>query len=266
MSTFDVWVMRFEAGEVPPADRLARAFGLDDTTARSLAANLPRVVKHGLAAPQAGEMRRVLESIGAEVECRPAGRPKGTTNPHAGAYPKQSATSPRAGAYPRKAGTDPRAGTIPKKGATNPRAGIFQKPDDGVFAGRVSAIDPFAPASAAGVPRPSVDEASPSEPPNSPSEISGVVRPPAAVPPRGGFPPRSVDDAIRARALERQKKTFVRRAAGAIASGLVIAVIGLVIGNSVFLGSADWFGIGFDGLAIYFLGSGGFDLYSTLKS
>lgn len=228
MSTFDVWVMRFDAGDVPPADRLARAFGLDDTTARSLATNLPRVVKHGVAARQAGQMRKVLESIGAEVECRPAGRPKG---------------------------------------ATNPRAAVFQRPEEAPFADRVSAIDPFAPVSAAGTPRISVDDPSGvSVPPTTQSEISGVVRPPSALPPRSGLPPRSVDDAIRARSLARQKKTFIRRAVGSMASGVVLAMIGLVIGNSVFLGNADWFGMGVDGLAIYFFGAGAYDLYTNVRS
>lgn len=227
MSSFDVWVLRFDAGDVPPADRLARAFGLDQTTARSLASNLPRVVKHGVAARHAGEMRKLLESIGAEVECRPAGR---------------------------------------TQGETNPRGAVFQRPDEAPFADRVSAIDPFSPASGAGVPRISVDGPSGSEPSKVQSEISGVARPPGAALPRSGLPPRSVDDAIRARALAQQKKTFVRRAVGAIVSGFILALIGLLIGNSVFLGSADWLGVGVDGLAIYFLGTGGYDLYTSLRS
>ncbi|MEM7136623.1 MAG: hypothetical protein AAF500_08600 [Myxococcota bacterium] len=226
MSTFDVWVMRFEPGDVPPADRVAHAFGVDETTARSLVRSLPRVVKHGVAAPKAGEMRKVLESIGAEVECRPARR---------------------------------------SKPVTNPNGAVFQKPQDDLLPGRISAIDPFAQSSARGA-RISVDDSGASVPPTTQSEISGVVPPPSAVPPRMATSARAVDDAIRSRSLERQRKTFVRRAVGAIISGLVLAVIGLVVGNSVFTGSANWFGIGVDGLAIYFVGAGGWDLYNTLRS
>lgn len=80
MSAFDVWVVRFEPGETPAAERLQKAFGLDAPQAAALERSLPRVVKHGVPAKAAGEMRQALEAIGAVVECKPARAPKRPTS------------------------------------------------------------------------------------------------------------------------------------------------------------------------------------------
>lgn len=124
MSSFDVWVMRFEPGEAPPAERLQATFGIDIASARALEASVPKVVKHGVPAKTAGEMRQALEAIGAVVECRPAPPAK------------------------PKVGDDSQA--------------VFRPPGaDLLPEGRMSAIDPFAPKSDASVPRISVDDAVP---------------------------------------------------------------------------------------------------------
>ena len=72
MSSFDVWIIRFEPGEVPPAERLQAAFGIDLASAQALEHSLPKIVKHAVPAKAAGEMRQALEAIGAVVECRAA--------------------------------------------------------------------------------------------------------------------------------------------------------------------------------------------------
>jgi hypothetical protein len=124
MSSFDVWILRFEAGEASPAERLQSAFGIDAASARALEQSLPKIVKHAVAAKAAGEMRRALEAIGAVVDCRPA----------------------------RDA----------KRRATADAPAVFHPPDaDLLPPGRVSAIDPFAPVADASRPRISVDEAVP---------------------------------------------------------------------------------------------------------
>lgn len=128
MSSFDVWVIRFEPGEAPPAERLQAAFGIDAASARALEQSLPKIVKHAVPAKSAGEMRQALEAIGAVVECRPA----------------------------REA----------KRAATADGPAVFRPPDaDLLPPGRISAIDPFAPPTDASVPRISVEDPVPPIPP-----------------------------------------------------------------------------------------------------
>ena len=222
MSTFDVWVIRFSPGGPAPSERLKNAFGIDDASAKSLQENLPRVVKHGVAAKEAGEMRKILESIGAVVECRPARDAK------------------------------PSAGLGPA---------VFQRPAEDLLPGRMSAIDPFAPSVEAGVPRISVDDpAAPPPRPHTKSDGSGILRPPSSA------PPSSVHDSIRARSRQQQRKAFLKQAVGTILAGVAIIAIGWFMGNSVLRGDAGWVGIAFDGVGIYFLGVGAWDLYTTLRS
>jgi hypothetical protein len=76
MSTFDVWIVRFEPGDRPPAERLQEAFGIDAPSARVLEQSVPKIIKHGLPSQAASELREALEAIGAVVECRPARQPK----------------------------------------------------------------------------------------------------------------------------------------------------------------------------------------------
>ncbi len=220
MSTFDVWIMRFESGDSSPAVRLQSAFGIDAASARSLEQSLPKVVKHGVPAKAAGEMRQALEAIGAVVECRPARDVK----------------------------------PVAAEGGTG-RAAVFHPPGADLFpAGRVSAIDPFAPATEAGVPRISVDNPVPPVPMS------------RAEPPPEGDQPRRIGASLMATSREQQRRKFLQQAVGTIVSGAAILAIGWFFGDSVFRGEADWIGIGFDGLGIYFLGVGVFDLVTALRS
>lgn len=220
MSTFDVWIIRFEPGDSPPAERLQSAFGIDPASARSLEQGLPKVVKHSVAAKAAGEMRQALEAIGAVVECRPARDAK----PVSGAGGSESAA-------------------------------VFHPPGADLFpVGRVSAIDPFAPVTEAGVPRISVEDPIPriqATPTEFPTETEQ---------------PRRISASLMVTSLEQQRRKLIRQAAGTIVSGAAILAIGWFFGNSVLRGEADWIGIGFDGLGIYFLGVGVFDLVATLRS
>ncbi|MBW2214249.1 MAG: hypothetical protein JRF48_07405 [Deltaproteobacteria bacterium] len=178
------------------------------------------MVKHGVPAKAAGEMRQALEAIGAVVECRPARDAK----------PVPSASGPQS-------------------------AAVFHPPGADLFpAGRVSAIDPFAPATEAGVPRISVDDPIPPMP---------VAR---TEPPSEAEEPRRISASLLAASRDQQRRRFVRQAVGTIVSGVAILAIGWFFGNSVLRGEADWMGIGFDGLGIYFLGGGVFDLVATLRS
>jgi hypothetical protein len=220
MSTFDVWIIRFEPGSSSPAERLQSAFGIDAASARSLEQSLPKVVKHSVSAKAAGEMRQVLEAIGAVVECRPARDVK----------------------------------SVAAADGTG-RAAVFHPPGADLFpAGRVSAIDPFAPANEPGVPRISVDDPIPPIPGSRPAPPSEVEQ------------PRRIAASLMATSLDQQRRKFARQAAGSIVSGAAILAIGWFFGNSVLRGEADWIGIGFDGLGIYFLGVGVFDLVTTLRS
>jgi hypothetical protein len=220
MSTFDVWIIRFEQGDSPPADRLQSAFGIGAASARSLEQSLPKIVKHGVPAKAAGEMRLALEAIGAVVECRPARDAKAVSG---------------------EAGSE--------------SAAVFHPPGADLFpAGRVSAIDPFAPATEAGVPRISVDEPIP------PMHVTRTVAPSEAE------QPRRIAASLMATSRDQQRRKFVGRAVGTIVSGAAILAIGWFLGNSVLRGEADWIGIGFDGLGIYFLGVGVFDLATALRS
>lgn len=226
MSTFDVWVIRFAPGGSPPAERLQSAFGIDLASAQAIEQNLPRVVKHAVPAKQAGEMRQVLESIGAVVECRPA----------------------RGG----KSGSGPGMGD---------GQAVFQRPEADLLPGRVSAIDPFAPAIDAGVPRISVDDpVPPLAQPAPPPMPRSTSHPPE------NTSPRIVSASLLATSREQQRRKFTTQAIGTIAAGIAIISIGLFVGSSVFRGEADWVGIGFDTLGIYFLGVGAYDLYTTWRS
>jgi len=216
MSSFDVWIIRFEPGEVPPAERLQAAFGIDLASARALERNLPKIVKHGVPAKAAGEMRQALEAIGAVIECRPV----------------RDASPPAAGEA----------------------QAVFRAPDSDLFpAGRVSAIDPFAPSTDASVPRISVDEAVLREPRKKPN----------AAPEE---PPRRITASLLETSRTQQKRKHVRQAIGTFVAGAAILAIGWFFGNSVLRGAAGWIDIGFDGLGIYFLGLGVLDLIAAARS
>ena len=219
MSTFDVWIIRFESGDSPGAERLQGAFGIDAASARSLERNLPKIVKHALSAKAAGEMREALEAIGAVVECRPARNVK----------PAADAGGPKSAEVFRPHGADLLA------------------------AGRVSAIDPFATGTEAGVPRISVDDPIP------PIPVAQTGPPPEAEQQR-------IAASLMATSRDQQRRQVVRQAVGTIIAGAAILTIGWFFGNSVLRGEADWVGIGFDGLGIYFFGVGVHDVVATLRS
>jgi hypothetical protein len=222
MSTFDVWVIRFEPGDSPPAERLQSAFGIDTAAAQSLEQGVPKIVKHAVPAKAAGEMRQALEAIGAVVECRPARTVK----------------------------------SVAEAGGTG-NAAVFHPPGADLFpAGRISAIDPFAPAEQADAPRISVDDVLP------PMPMPVAER----EPPSEAEQPRRVDASLLAVSREQQRRKFTRQAVGTILAGVAIVAIGWFLGNSALRGEADWIGIGFDGLGIYFLGVGVYDLVTTLRS
>lgn len=217
MSAFDVWVIRFEPGETPPAERLQTAFGIDPTSARALEQSVPKIVKHGLPAKAAGELRLALEAIGAVVECRPA---------------RQASAAKRAGG-----------------------PAVFHRPgEDLVPSNRVSAIDPFAPATEAKAPRISLDRP--------------VPRPPASksTMPSDTEQPRRITASLLATSRAQQRRKFLQQAAGAVLAGGAILVIDWFLGNSVLRGEATWIGIGFDGIGIYFIGTGLYDFVATARS
>jgi hypothetical protein len=220
MSMFDVWIIRFEPGDSSPADRLQRAFGIDAASARSLEQSLPKIVKHGVPAKAAGEMRQALEAIGAVVECRPARDAK----------------------------------QVPADGGSS-RAAVFHPPGADLFpGGRVSAIDPFAPSTERRVPRISVDHHIP------PLPVSRTT------PPTEAEQPRRITASLLATSRHQQRRNFLRQSVGTVAAGVAILAVGWFFGNSVLRGAAGWIDIGFDGLGIYFVGVGAFDVVATLRS
>jgi len=220
VSSFDVWIIRFEPGETPPAERLRNAFGLDAPSARALEQSVPKVVKHAVSAKAAGEMRQALESIGAVVDCRPARSAKAV----AGARGMETAT-------------------------------VFHPPGaDLLPSARISAIDPFAPNPPTAASRISVDHAIAPTPVTATDVVPEVEQ------------PRRITASLLATSREQQRRQFVRQAVGTILAGVAVLAIGWFFGHSVLRGEADWIGIGFDGLGIYFLGVGAYELVTTLRS
>jgi hypothetical protein len=121
-------------------------------------------------------------------------------------------------------------------------------------AGRISAIDPFAPNPTKGAPRFSVDHAIPPMP-AARSEVPPEVE-----------QPRRITASLLATSRDQQRRQFARQAVGTILAGVAVLGIDWFFGNSVLRGEADWIGIGFDGLGIYFLGAGAYELVTTLRS
>jgi hypothetical protein len=78
--------------------------------------------------------------------------------------------------------------------------------------------------------------------------------------------PRRITASLLATSRDQQRQKFIRQAVGAIISGVAILGIGWFLGTSTLRGEADWVGIGFDGLGIYFLGVGAFDLVAAIRS
>jgi hypothetical protein len=134
-------------------------------------------------------------------------------------------------------------------------AAVFHPPGADLFpAGRVSAIDPFSSAGEPGAPRISVDHVVPAK-----AEAERVA-------PSEVDLPEALGESSGPPALAEHPQTGVRRAALTLGAGVAILAIGYLLGSSVFRGDADWMGIAFDGLGIYFLGSGGYDLFTRYRS
>lgn len=222
MSSFDVWILRFHSTATAPSDGLRRVFGIDERSAREIEQTLPRVVKHGVHAKAAGEMRKALESIGAIVECRPAKADAGA--------------------------------------ARNPVVKSVR---------RTSAVDPVEPGPNAGVPRISVDNVV-AQPASTEPETAEPTPPgpaPASTTVSGGASEVApLGEPSLAAVRARQRNERVLRAAGTVLTGVAIIALGFIMDNSVFDGEANIVGVGFDGVAIYFLGVGTYDLYTTLRS
>ncbi len=134
-------------------------------------------------------------------------------------------------------------------------AAVFHPPGADLFpAGRLSAIDPFATAGEPGAPRISVDDAAPPPTESDAGAASEFELPEESSNSRPSLGPTQLQD------------RRVRLAAATLVTGLAILAIGYFLGNSVLRGEADWMGIAFDGLGIYFLGAGGYDLFTSLRS
>jgi len=144
----------------------------------------------------------------------------------------------------------------PVTGATGQdSAAVFSPPGADLFpAGRLSAIDPFAAAGEPGSLRISLDEALPRAAEGDLAAASEVEL------------PEEASDSIVALAPAKLQGRHVTRAAATCGAGVAILAIGFFLGSSVLRGTADWMGIGFDGLGIYFLGAGGYDLFTSLRS
>ena len=221
MSSFDVWVIRFEPGDSPPAERLQRAFGIDAASAESLEHSVPKIVKHAVPAKAAGEMRLALEAIGAVVECKPAREERAAASPDMPA--------------------------------------VFRPPDPDLLpVGRMSAIDPFSPKGDPSAPRISVDDAVPPVPPS---------RPPRTAPANTeSEQPRRIAASLLATSRARQRRKFLQQAVTTMLAGVAVIAIGWFMGNSVFRGDADWIGVCFDGVGVYFIGLGAFDFVTSWRS
>lgn len=207
MSSFDVWIVRFEPGDRPPAERLQDAFGIDAPSARALEQSLPKIIKHGLHSEAASELREALEAIGAVVECRPVRQPK--------------------------------------PGAAAERAAVFHPPGADLLPTGGASVPPVRIPSA-GAPR-----ATAGDPTTSSSE--------------GGEAPQ-ISTSPLAASPELQRRKSLQQAVAVFLAGAAIMLINWFLGGSVLRGEANWVGIGFDGLGIYFLGLGAHGLVTTLRS
>lgn len=226
MSSFDVWLITFEPGDIAPSVRLQDAFGMDPHSALELEQALPRVVKHGLAADAADEMRAALEAIGGVVDCRAA------MNLEEAARAKGTA--------------------------------VFRPPGADLFAGRsVSKIEPSKEVGEDGLLRLSLGDLALPQPAPVPKVPAPPKR---ATTPQESSRPRAIVVFEKAREILRtvQPPKTVPWAAATLGTGVaVLAMSGF--GGSIFRGEANWFGVGVAGFGIYLLGIGAFNLATLLR-
>jgi hypothetical protein len=144
--------------------------------------------------------------------------------------------------------------TRAKKSPADDSQAVFPAPDMDLLApGRVSAIDPFTPSSDGSRPRISVDRTVPPiaaerEPAEGESEA-----------------PQRIGASLLATSRAKQRRKFIQQALGTMLAGVAIIAIGWFFGGSMLRGDAGWVGVLFDGLGIYFLGSGAFDLVQAWR-
>jgi hypothetical protein len=249
MSTFDVWVIRFQGGgEVSPAEGLQRIFGIDAAAAAEVEQTVPRVVKHRVRPEAAEQMRRALESIGAVVECRPA-RP-GRRVEEAVSRPPEGISIPVAASAERLKIEPPVMGTPALSASLAPMGQLG-----------LSASEPVA--------RPPQPRPAPpmSHPLPTPGPQGLGAEPAVQVEPAWEEPEAPLvrlDNYLDDLFGNRRRRCFVQ-AFAMIALAIVIFGIGQSKGNSIFVGDADWQGVGFAGCALYLLGVAGHELYTLVR-
>lgn len=144
--------------------------------------------------------------------------------------------------------------TRAKKSPTDDSQAVFPAPDmDLVASGRVSAIDPFTPAAEGSRPRISVDRTVP--PVAAGRELAEGE----------SEPPRRIGASLLAASRALQRRRYLQQALGTMLAGVAIIAIGWFFGGSMLRGDAGWVGVAFDGLGIYFVGVGGFDLVQAWR-
>jgi hypothetical protein len=228
MSSFDVWLITFEPGEIAPSTRLQDAFGMDPASARELEQALPRVVKHGLAADAAEEMREALEAIGGVVDCR--------------------------------------ASMDADEAVKANRTAVFHPPGADMFPGRsISNIDPLKRISEGGTLRLSLGDLALPQPAPVP-EVPVPARVPEA--PSEPSSSRAVSGFEKMREILRvlQPPKTVPWSTATVAVGVAVLTMSGFLGGSIFRGEANWFGIGVAGLGIYLLGVGALNLFTLWRS
>ena len=144
--------------------------------------------------------------------------------------------------------------TRAKKSPADDSPAVFPAPDMDLLArGRISAIDPFTPSSDGSRPRISVDRTAP--PIAAERELADSE----------SEAPQRIGASLLATSRAKQRRKFIQQALATMLAGVAIIGIGWFFGGSMLRGDAGWVGVVFDGLGIYFVGSGGFDLVQAWR-
>jgi hypothetical protein len=72
MSSFDVWVLRFESDARDPVRSLMHVFRIDEGRAQRILDSIPCTVKRGVSSDMADRIAALLQDLGAEVAIKPA--------------------------------------------------------------------------------------------------------------------------------------------------------------------------------------------------
>jgi len=148
-----------------------------------------------------------------------------------------------------------RPARAPKTPPADDSKALFRPPDaDLLPPGRVSAIDPFAPDRGGSRSRILVDD------PNVPPKRSSIPADMAT------DPRQRLGSSILVATRAQQRRIFLRRAVATMLAGIAIVAVDVFVGNSVLRGEADWVGILFDGVGLFFLGMGISDFITELWS